>query len=67
MILTEQTRDTHTPAIVLGDLNDGKHSNTLNIVTGQPRYLTGLSKGGSNTDLYAGQVLQEYRLRTAEQ
>ena len=47
--------------VVLGDLNDGQHSNTLNIVTSQPRYLTGLSKGGGDIDLYAGQTLQQYR------
>ena len=61
IILTEQLKNTHTPVVVLGDLNDGQHSNTLNILTGQPRYLTGLSTGGGDTDLYAGQTLQQYR------
>jgi len=56
IILTEQLKNTHTPVVVLGDLNDGQHSNTLNILTSQPRYLTGLSKGGGDIDLYAGQT-----------
>ena len=60
--LTEQMKDTATPVIVLGDLNDSKHSNTLNILTGQPRYLlSGHSKGGSDVDLYSVGTLQEYR------
>lgn len=61
VILTELMKGTSTPVIVLGDLNDGQHSNTLNILTGQPRYLTGLSTGGGDTDLYSGQTLQQYR------
>ena len=47
--------------IVLGDVNDGQHSNTLNILTGQPRYLVGDSAGGADTGLYTAQTLQEYR------
>ena len=47
--------------IVLGDINDGQHSNTLNILTGQPRYLVGDSAGGADTGLYTAQTLQEYR------
>ena len=46
MILTEEMKKTDTPVVVLGDCNDGQHSNTLNILTGQPNYLlSGLSKG----------------------
>lgn len=60
-ILTEAMKGNDDPVIVLGDLNDGQLSNTLNILTGQPRYLVGLSKGGGDTDLYAAQTLQEYR------
>ncbi len=61
MLLTEVMKGTVTPVIVLGDLNDGQHSNTLNIVTEQPRYLVGDSTGGSDVALYAAQTLQEYR------
>jgi len=61
MILTQVMKGTDTPVVVLGDLNDGQHSNTLNIITGQPNYLAGLSKGGGDSDLYSVGSLQEYR------
>ena len=62
MMLTELTKDTDTPVIVLGDLNDAQHSNTLNILSGQPNYLlSNWSTGGSDTDLYSVGTLQEYR------
>ena len=62
MMLTEQMKGTETPIIVLGDLNDSQHSNTLNIITGQPNYLlSGLSRGGSDVDLYSVGSLQKYR------
>lgn len=62
MLLVELMKDTDTPVVVLGDLNDSQHSNTLNIVTGQPRYLlSGLSQGGGDVDLYSVGTLQEYR------
>jgi len=64
MILTNLMKDNDTPVVVLGDCNDGQHSNTLNILTGQPRFLTGLSKGGADTDLYTAQTLQQYRSQT---
>ena len=54
-------KGTVTPVLVLGDLNDGQHSNTLNILTEQPRYLVGESRGGVDTGLYTAQTLQEYR------
>jgi predicted extracellular nuclease len=60
-ILSERMKDTRTPVIVLGDVNDGQHSNTVNILTEQPRYLVGDSKGGGDTSLYTAQTLQEYR------
>ena len=50
-----------TPVIVLGDLNDGQHSNTLNVLSEQPRYLLGDARGGGDTALYTAQTLQEYR------
>lgn len=61
VILTDAMKGTVTPVIVLGDLNDGQHSNTVNILTEQPRYLVGDSKGGGDIVLYTGQTLQEYR------
>lgn len=61
VLLTETMKGTVTPVIVLGDLNDGQHSNTINILTEQPRYLVGDSKGGGDIALYTGQTLQEYR------
>jgi predicted extracellular nuclease len=61
VLLTEVMKGTVTPVIVLGDLNDGQHSNTINIITEQPRYLVGDSRGGGDIGLYTGQTLQEYR------
>lgn len=61
MILTNLMKGTDTPVVVLGDFNDGVHSNTLNIVSGQPNYLFGLSTGGGDTDLYSVGTLQQYR------
>jgi len=61
MILTEEIKGNDNPVVVLGDLNDSQHSNTVNILTGQPRYLDVLSRGGSDTDLYTVGTLQEYR------
>ncbi|GAB4382558.1 endonuclease/exonuclease/phosphatase family protein [Albidovulum sp.] len=61
MILTAEMKGTGTPVVVIGDCNDGQHSNTQNILTGQPRFLTTLSVGGGDTDLYSAQTLQQYR------
>ncbi|WP_394887250.1 endonuclease/exonuclease/phosphatase family protein [Mesorhizobium sp. AaZ16] len=60
-MLSEQMKGTGTPVIVLGDINDGQHSNTANILTEQPKYLVGDSVGGGDTSLYTAQTLQEYR------
>jgi predicted extracellular nuclease len=60
-MLSEQMKGTGTPVIVLGDINDGQHSNTANILTEQPRYLVGDSVGGGDISLYTAQTLQEYR------
>ncbi len=46
-ILSEQMKETRTPVIVLGDINDGQHSNTVNILTEQPRYLVGESRAAA--------------------
>lgn len=64
MIVTKEMKNTDTPVVVLGDCNDGQHSNTLNIMTGQPRFLTALAEGGGDTDLYTAQTLQQYRSQT---
>ena len=61
VLLTEVMKGTVTPVIVLGDVNDGQHSNTVNILTEQPRYLVGDSRGGADIGLYTAQTLQEYR------
>lgn len=61
VMLTTIMKGTDTPVIVLGDLNDGQHSNTINVVTEQPRYLVGESRGGADIGLYTAQTLQEYR------
>jgi len=61
ILLTKAMKGTVTPVIVLGDLNDGQHSNTVNILTEQPRYLVGDSRGGTDIGLYTAQTLQEYR------
>ncbi|MEF2073597.1 endonuclease/exonuclease/phosphatase family protein [Consotaella aegiceratis] len=60
-ILTERMKNTDEPVIVLGDVNDGVLSNTMNVLTGQPNFLVGFSLGGGDTDLYTAQTLQEYR------
>jgi len=61
MLLTGVMKGTTTPVLVLGDLNDGQHSNTINILTEQPGYLVGGSVGGVDNGLYTAQTLQEYR------
>lgn len=61
VLLTDLTKGTTTPVVVLGDVNDGKHSTTVDILTQQPRYLVGDSRGGADTGLYTAQTLQEYR------
>ncbi len=62
MILTDRMKGTDTPVMVLGDLNDGNQSNTLNILTEQPRYLLGVdARGGRDTSLYTTNRLQQYR------
>ncbi|TXI61641.1 MULTISPECIES: endonuclease/exonuclease/phosphatase family protein [Mycolicibacterium] len=61
VMLTSVMKETATPVIVLGDINDGQTSNTANILTEQPRYLVGDSRGGADVGLYTAQTLQEYR------
>ena len=61
VIMTRLAKGSDNPVVVLGDMNDGKDSNTLNLLTEQPRYLTALSRGGGDNALYTAQVLQDYR------
>ena len=61
VLLTEVMKGTETPVLVLGDLNDGQHTSTLDILTEQPTYLVGESRGGADIGLYSAQTLQEYR------
>ena len=61
VLVTRLTKATKTPVVVIGDLNDGKDSNTLNVLTEQPSYLSTLSTGGGDNALYTAQTLQEYR------
>ncbi len=62
MIITDLIKGNDTPVMVLGDLNDGHHSNTLNVMTAQPNYLlSGLTEGGSDAGLYTAWSLQLFR------
>lgn len=61
LLLTNVMKETRTPVIVLGDLNDGQDSNTLDILTEQPQFLQPLSVGGRDTALYSAQSLQQLR------
>ncbi|MEM1133808.1 MAG: endonuclease/exonuclease/phosphatase family protein [Pseudomonadota bacterium] len=60
-ILTLRMKGTTDPVVLLGDLNDGQHSNTLNIITEQPKFLTSLRSGGRDNALYSAQALQQLR------
>ncbi|WP_373518438.1 hypothetical protein [Pricia sp.] len=61
MLIVEELKDTDRPLVVIGDLNDGRLSNSLNILTGQPNYLISGSKGGTDTGLYTVATLEQYR------
>jgi endonuclease/exonuclease/phosphatase family metal-dependent hydrolase len=61
MMMTEAMKGNDEPIVVLGDLNDDKRSNTLNILSDNPNYLMGLSTGGSDVGLYSAGTLQQYR------
>lgn len=57
-------RDTDTPAVVLGDLNDGQFSNALAVLSGQPSFRVAVtSRAGARSDrgLYTGVTLQQLR------
>ena len=59
--ITRIAKGSDVPVVVIGDMNDGAETNTLNLLTEQPAYLTPLSTGGGDNALYAAQTLQEYR------
>ena len=61
VLITKITKNTDAPVVVIGDMNDGKDSNTLNVLSEQPTYLTPLSSGGGDNALYTAQTIQEYR------
>ena len=61
VLVTRLVKKTDTPVVVIGDMNDGKQSNTLNILSEQPTYLSPLSSGGGDNALYTAQTMQEYR------
>ncbi|MCA8881144.1 MAG: endonuclease/exonuclease/phosphatase family protein [Rhodobacteraceae bacterium] len=64
-ILGQALRDSDTPVVLVGDLNDGEHSNTVAILTEQPSYrLFEGSRTGFRSDrgLYAASRLQAYRM-----
>lgn len=61
IMATKIMKRSNTPVVLIGEMNDGKASNTLNILTEQPRYLTTLATGGGDNAFYTAQVLQEYR------
>lgn len=63
-MITLRTKKNTDPVIVLGDLNDGQHSNTLNIITAQPNYLKPFQSGGSDFGLYSAQALQQMQSLT---
>lgn len=59
MMLVEHMSGQATPTVVLGDLNDDPLSNTLNILTEQPR-MTKRSRGGDKS-LYSALFLEQLR------
>ncbi|THH36963.1 endonuclease/exonuclease/phosphatase family protein [Aliishimia ponticola] len=61
IIITKLVKNSDTPVVVIGDMNDGKDSNTLNILSEQPTFLSPLSSGGGDNALYTAQTIQEYR------
>jgi exonuclease III len=64
VLLNQDMRDTDTPVVVMGDLNDDQLGVITSIVTEQPRYRLFLaSRVGHRSDrgLYSVATLQEYR------
>ncbi len=61
LILTDLMKGNDAPVVVLGDLNDGQDSNTLDVLSESPPYLKPFRTGGRDTALYSGQGLQQLR------
>jgi endonuclease/exonuclease/phosphatase family metal-dependent hydrolase len=59
IMLVDHLSGQGTPTVVLGDLNDDPLSNTLNIITDQPR-MTKRSRGGDRS-LYSALFLEQMR------
>jgi hypothetical protein len=64
VILDKAMKGRHTPTVVIGDLNDGRLSNTLNIVTDQPSYRAYANSRTANRNddgLYSAVTIQQFR------
>lgn len=64
IVMTEAMRDNDTPAVLLGDMNDGQFSDVLAILTGQPSFrVYDRSTAGRRSDagLYTAATLQQLR------
>jgi len=64
VLLTNETKGSKTPVVIMGDLNDSQLSVTTSIVSGDPTYRPFYtSRGGRSSDagFYAVATLQEYR------
>lgn len=59
VLLTDAMKGTAAPVAVLGDLNDGPDTSTIDVITEAPPFLRPLSAGGRDTALYAVQAMQE--------
>ena len=57
MMLIDQMKGKNTPTVVLGDLNDDPHSNTVNLMTDQPTMTK--NSTGSTDALYSTLFLQQ--------
>ncbi len=58
-ILTEKMKGTNNPTVVIGDLNDDPRSNTLALLTEQPRL--GAYTGGRDAELYSTLQLEKLK------
>ncbi len=64
MVVNSAMSSPTVPVVVLGDINDGQLSNTVNILSDQPKYrLFAASRVGtrSSNGLYLAATLQQYR------
>ncbi len=64
MVVNTAMTATTTPVVVLGDVNDGQLSNTVNILSDQPKYRLFAASGvgsRSSNGLYLAATMQEYR------